>query len=85
MYETFDELGIQPEILQAVKDMGFEEPTPIQKVSIPVALSGKDLIGQAQTGTGKTEMQLAVLPDFRPDSCGFAQKIYTALVKGLCN
>ena len=54
MYETFDELGIQPEILQAVKDMGFEEPTPIQKVSIPVALSGKDLIGQAQTGTGKT-------------------------------
>ena len=32
MYETFDELGIQPEILQAVKDMGFEEPTPIQKV-----------------------------------------------------
>ena len=54
MYETFDELGIQPEILQAVKDMGFEEPTPIQKVSIPVALSGKDLIGQAQTGTAKT-------------------------------
>ena len=54
MYETFDELGIQPEILQAVKDMGFEEPTPIQRVSIPVALSGKDLIGQAQTGTGKT-------------------------------
>ena len=54
MYETFDELGIQPEILQAVKDMGFEEPTPIQKVSIPVALSGKDLIGQAQTGTSKT-------------------------------
>lgn len=54
MYETFKELGIVPEILKAVEDMGFEEPTPIQKAAIPVAMTGKDLIGQAQTGTGKT-------------------------------
>ena len=54
MYDNFKELGISPEILKAVEDMGFEEPTPIQKASIPIALTGKDLIGQAQTGTGKT-------------------------------
>lgn len=54
MYETFKELGVSPEILKAVEDMGFEEPSPIQKASIPLALTGKDLIGQAQTGTGKT-------------------------------
>ena len=54
MYDTFKELGLVPEIMKAIEDMGFEEPTPIQKVSIPAAMEGKDLIGQAQTGTGKT-------------------------------
>ncbi len=54
MYETFEELQIVPEILKALNDMGFEEPTPIQKAAIPVAMSGSDMIGQAQTGTGKT-------------------------------
>lgn len=53
MYDTFKELGLVPEIMKAIEDMGFEEPTPIQKVSIPAAMEGKDLIGQAQTGTGK--------------------------------
>ena len=47
MYDTFTELGVKPEILKAVEDMGFEEPTPIQKAAIPTALTGKDLIGQA--------------------------------------
>ena len=54
MYDTFKELGIAPEILKAVEDMGFEEPSPIQKAAIPIAMTGKNLIGQAQTGTGKT-------------------------------
>ena len=54
MYETFEELGIVAPILRAIFDMGFEEPTPIQKAAIPVALTGRDMIGQAQTGTGKT-------------------------------
>ena len=45
MYDTFTELGVKPEILKAVEDMGFEEPTPIQKAAIPTALTGKDLIG----------------------------------------
>lgn len=54
MIEKFEDLQIKEAILQAINDMGFEEPTPIQKEAIPVAMSGKDMIGQAQTGTGKT-------------------------------
>ncbi len=51
---TFDELALAPPIIQAIKSMGFEEATPIQEKTIPIALMGKDLIGRAQTGTGKT-------------------------------
>lgn len=55
MEETkFEELGLCPEIIKAVKHMGFEEASPIQAKAIPVMMSGKDMIGQAQTGTGKT-------------------------------
>lgn len=50
----FDELELDAAILRAVKEMGFEEATAIQSQAIPVALSGQDVIGQAQTGTGKT-------------------------------
>ena len=50
----FEELNINEPILRALNDMGFEEPTPIQQEAIPVALAGGDMIGQAQTGTGKT-------------------------------
>ena len=50
----FEQLGLRPEILKAVKAMGFEETSPIQTKAIPTMMSGVDLIGQAQTGTGKT-------------------------------
>ena len=50
----FDELGLAPELLQAVSDEGYTTPTPIQAQAIPIVLSGKDLMGGAQTGTGKT-------------------------------
>lgn len=50
----FESLNLRPEILETLHEMGFEEPTPIQQEAIPHALEGKDLIGQAQTGTGKT-------------------------------
>jgi ATP-dependent RNA helicase DeaD len=50
----FNELDISNEILKAIEDMGFEEPTPIQNISIPLIMSGKDITAQAQTGTGKT-------------------------------
>jgi ATP-dependent RNA helicase DeaD len=51
---TFEELGLSKEILKAIDAMGFEEPTPIQAGVIPMILEGRDVIGQAQTGTGKT-------------------------------
>ncbi|MFE4713880.1 MULTISPECIES: DEAD/DEAH box helicase [Paenibacillus] len=52
--KTFAEFGLEPKVLQAITELGFEEATPIQAQSIPLALTGSDLIGQAQTGTGKT-------------------------------
>ena len=50
----FEDLDLNPQILRAIKEMGFEEATPIQAQSIPAVMSGRDVIGQAQTGTGKT-------------------------------
>ena len=51
---TFEELGLAAPILEAVKDCGYETPTPIQQQAIPVVLEGKDVIGASQTGTGKS-------------------------------
>lgn len=51
---SFDDLGLMPELLKAVSDAGYTTPTPIQQRAIPLALNGRDLIGLAQTGTGKT-------------------------------
>ncbi|MBA5729802.1 DEAD/DEAH box helicase [Aerococcaceae bacterium INB8] len=50
----FNEFNLKPELIHTLDDMGFEEPTPIQQQAIPHALEGRDVIGQAQTGTGKT-------------------------------
>lgn len=50
----FGELQLSKKILAAITEMGFEEPSPIQSQTIPIVLEGKDVIGQAQTGTGKT-------------------------------
>lgn len=50
----FEDLGLRPEIMRAVDRMGFEEASPIQAKAIPVMMDGVDMIGQAQTGTGKT-------------------------------
>ena len=79
MLEKFQNLNISEVIIRALNEMGFEEPTPIQAESIPIAMSGSDMIGQAQTGTGKTaaygipvlEKILKAEPskDSRPSSC----------------
>lgn len=52
--KLFPELGLAPEILQAVAALGFEQPSPIQAQAIPPALEGRDVVGQSQTGSGKT-------------------------------
>ena len=54
MSPSFEDFNLSPELLQAVKDMGFEEPSPIQVLAVPFLLTGRDAVGQAQTGTGKT-------------------------------
>ena len=51
---TFDELALDPRVLEAVKNTGYTSPTPIQEQAIPPALEGRDVLGIAQTGTGKT-------------------------------
>lgn len=50
----FSQLNLSPNIIKAIEDIGYEEPTPIQLQAIPLIMEGKDVIGQAQTGTGKT-------------------------------
>jgi ATP-dependent RNA helicase DeaD len=52
--KSFYEFGISDKVLISLSEMGFEEPTPVQKIALPPALQGRDIIGQAQTGTGKT-------------------------------
>ena len=51
---TFEALGLSPRVLDAVRRAGYEHPTPIQAEAIPLVLKGRDLMGLAQTGTGKT-------------------------------
>ncbi|MEI8140819.1 MAG: DEAD/DEAH box helicase [bacterium] len=51
---TFAALGLSPAILKAVETLGFEEPSPIQAAAIPVLMAGNDVVGQSQTGSGKT-------------------------------
>ena len=51
---TFDQLGLLPELMHAIEDAGYTTPTPIQTQAIPIILAGKDVMGGAQTGTGKT-------------------------------
>ncbi len=69
---TFAELGLRPELLSALTTLGYEEPTPIQADAIPELLAGRDVLGQAATGTGKTAafalpaLQLVDGPPGRP-------------------
>ncbi len=64
----FSALGLRPELLQALADLGYTHPTPIQEQLIPVMLGGADVIGQAQTGTGKTAaFALPILQHLQPN------------------
>src|SRR5271169_1506866 len=53
-FMPFGKLGLSPVVLEGVKAMGYIDPTPIQLRAIPLVLAGRDVIGSAQTGTGKT-------------------------------
>ena len=76
MISNFTEIGIPEDVAKAMDDIGWEEPTPIQKESIPMGLEGIDLFGQAQTGTGKTGAYGSIVLGRIPSG----QKIPTAIV-----
>ena len=66
----FLKLGLCNPIVQAIEELGYTTPTPIQKQAIPIIISGKDLIATAQTGTGKTAaFVLPLLTLFNKDRC----------------
>ncbi len=63
----FEELGLNESILTALKEIGFQEPFPIQAGAIPILLSSQDVIGQAHTGTGKTAaFSLPIIQNITP-------------------
>lgn len=73
MMESFADLNISKQLLNAIDDLGFEKPTPIQEEAFPVGMSGKNIVGIAQTGTGKTLaymlpilQQLKYSKDYKP-------------------
>ena len=79
----FSELNLKPEILQAVTDQGYTEPTPIQEEIIPLMLAKHDVIGQAQTGTGKTAaFALPMLQNLVPGQ-GYVQGLVLAPTREL--
>jgi ATP-dependent RNA helicase DeaD len=81
---TFKDLGLSPAIQQALDELGYVEPSPIQEEAIPELLSGHDVIGQAQTGTGKTAaFGLPLLQYLEPDN-GEVQAIVLTPTRELC-
>ena len=72
---AFENLGLQHALVQAISQLGYEQPTPIQQSAIPVLLEGHDVVGQAQTGTGKTAaFVLPLLQKIEPDA-GYVQAL----------
>jgi ATP-dependent RNA helicase DeaD len=82
---TFRTLGLRPELVQAVTELGYEIPTPIQAETIPLLLTGRDVMGQAQTGTGKTAaFALPMLHTLDPE-CASVQGLVVAPTRELAN
>ena len=63
----FEDLGLKEEVLKGIRDLGFEEAFPIQEAVVPVLLTGRDVVGQAHTGSGKTAaFALSMLQEIQP-------------------
>src|SRR5918998_1293313 len=75
---TFVELGLSAPLLEALQHLGYQVPTPIQEETIPLLLEGRDVIGQAQTGTGKTAaFGLPMLEYIDPEDPGVQALVLT--------
>jgi ATP-dependent RNA helicase DeaD len=81
---AFKELGLSEQIQTAIDELGFEEPTPIQEQAIPELLAGHDVIGQAQTGTGKTAAFGLPLLQYLDPSSTETQAIVLTPTRELC-
>ncbi len=78
---SFDSLGLSAELLRAISDQGYTEPTPVQRQAIPVILEGRDIMAGAQTGTGKTAgFTLPLLQKLSAAKAGNGQRPVRALV-----
>ncbi len=78
---TFDQLNLSPDILRALQDEGYQNPTPIQEQAIPLALQGHDVLGIAQTGTGKTAaFAVPILEKVNRETSSHGKRKITALV-----
>ncbi len=78
---SFDTLGLSAELLRAVSEKGYSEPTPVQRQAIPIILSGRDIMAGAQTGTGKTAgFTLPLLHRLHAEAQGHGQRPVRALI-----
>jgi ATP-dependent RNA helicase DeaD len=81
---TFADLGLSQEVLDALEHLGYKDPTPIQQETIPLLLQGRDVIGQAQTGTGKTAAFGLPLLDYLDPSDPSVQALVLTPTRELC-
>src|SRR3954470_20300869 len=81
---TFTELGLSEPLTEALKHLGYEKPTPIQEQAIPALLAGSDVIGQAQTGTGKTAAFGLPLLQYVDPSMNEVQALVLTPTRELC-
>jgi ATP-dependent RNA helicase DeaD len=81
---TFADLGLSEDLLAALRDVGYESPSPIQEQAIPVLLDGRDVIGQAQTGTGKTAAFGLPMIQFADPGDGDVQALVLTPTRELC-
>src|SRR3712207_9510667 len=81
---TFADLRLSDPVLSALRDVGYESPTPIQEQAIPELLAGRDVIGQAQTGTGKTAAFGLPLLEYVDPSMNEVQALVLTPTRELC-
>src|SRR3954464_2221361 len=81
---TFADLGLSEPLLEALKHLGYEKPTPIQEQTIPALLQGRYIIGQAQTGTGKTAAFGLPLLEYIESDMAEVQALVVTPTRELC-